>query len=169
MTSLEQQVVIRKLQQADLPQLEWGGELAHFRNIFAAVYQQYLHGDAILWVAELPGAGVVAQVFIQLISHRPELANGNFRAYLFGFRVQSAYQNRGIGTRMLRKAEDDLRAMNFQLITLNVGRENADAIRLYERLGYRIVGNEPGQWSYINHLGKRVFVDEPSYRMEKRL
>jgi ribosomal protein S18 acetylase RimI-like enzyme len=88
---------------------------------------------------------------------------------LFGFRVQGAYQNRGVGTRMLREVEDDLRAMNFKLITLNVSRENTEAIRLYERLGYRIVGNEPGQWSYINHLGKRVFVDEPSYRMEKHL
>lgn len=169
MTSLETQVIIRKLRREDLPQLEWGGELAHFRNIFAAVYQQYTNGDAIVWVAELPGVGVVAQVFIQLTSHRNELANGNFRAYLFGFRVQDIYQNQGIGTRMLRRAEEDLRAKNFQLLTLNVSQDNSDAIRLYERLGYRIVGVEPGQWSYIDHLGKRIFVDEPAYRMEKHL
>jgi ribosomal protein S18 acetylase RimI-like enzyme len=52
---------------------------------------------------------------------------------------------------------------------LNVARDNLEAIRLYHRLNFQIVGEEPGIWSYIDHLGKWHTVEEPSWRMEKHL
>jgi hypothetical protein len=50
-----------------------------------------------------------------------------------------------------------------------VGRANHEARQLYERYGYRIVAAEPGIWSYLDHLGQRQQVNEPSWRMEKRI
>lgn len=163
------EVLIRKMRPGDLPGLEWEGELIHFRNIFRQVFEQYREGDAVLWVAECPPQGIIAQVFIQLISRRAELANGNNRAYLFGFRVRSDYQNLGIGTCMLAAVEEDLLQRGYNRITLNVSKDNPAARRLYERLGYRQVGSEPGRWFYIDHTGRRVEVNEPAYRMEKDL
>lgn len=165
----ECQVLIRKMRPSDLPGLEWEGELIHFRNIFRQVFEQYREGEAVLWVAECPSEGIIAQVFIQLVSRRAELANGNNRAYLFGFRVRPDFQNLGIGTRMMAALERDLLARGYDRITLNVGRDNPDARRLYERLGYRQVGLEPGHWFYIDHTGQRVEVNEPAFRMEKYL
>jgi ribosomal protein S18 acetylase RimI-like enzyme len=162
-------VIIRKMRREDLPGLEWEGELVHFRNIFRQVFDQYQDGEAVLWVAEFPPEGIIAQVFIQLNSRRRELANGNNRAYLFGFRVRPDFQNLGIGTRMLAAAEEDLIRRGYHSITLNVSRDNPDAQRLYERHGYRQVGLEPGRWFYTDHNGRRVEVNEPAYRMEKRL
>jgi ribosomal protein S18 acetylase RimI-like enzyme len=164
-----EQIIIRKLQREDLPKLEWEGELIHFRRIYAQAYAQYRSGDAVLWVAEDPEQFIVAQVFIQLTSHRQELANGNQRAYLYGFRVRENYRSQGIGTRMLKIVEADLLKRGYTSITLNVGRDNPDARRLYERHGFHVVAPEPGRWSYLNHLGEKVEVNEPAWRMEKTL
>jgi ribosomal protein S18 acetylase RimI-like enzyme len=57
----------------------------------------------------------------------------------------------------------------FSRVTLNVARDNHDAIRLYKRLGYQIVAEEPGIWSFPDESGKWHTVQEPSWRMEKLL
>jgi ribosomal protein S18 acetylase RimI-like enzyme len=69
----------------------------------------------------------------------------------------------------MKTAEEDLRTRGFTQVTLNVGRENLQALHLYERLGYKIVAPEPGIWSYQDHEGKDHQVNEPSWRMEKEL
>jgi ribosomal protein S18 acetylase RimI-like enzyme len=122
-----------------------------------------------LWVAELAGAGVIGQVFVQLTSGRKELADGVQRAYVYGFRVRPEYRNCGIGERMLKTLENDLARRRFQWVTLNVGRDNPNAQRFYERHGYRVVASEPGRWSYLDDEGERHEVHEPAWRMEKSL
>ena len=92
------QVIIRQVTEKDLPGLEWEGEYAHYRNLYADAYQRALQGRSVLWVADLPGTGLIGQVFIQLICDRPELANGRDRAYLYGFRVRETYRGQGLGT-----------------------------------------------------------------------
>ena len=51
--------------------------------------------------------------------------------------VDPAYRGMGIGTALLRKAEARARSMGKRTMSLGVIAENAGAIRLYERLGYR--------------------------------
>jgi ribosomal protein S18 acetylase RimI-like enzyme len=160
-------ITIRKARAVDLTGLEWEGELIHLRRIFAQAYDQYQRGEAVVWVADSPEVGIIAQAFVQLDSRRTELADGDQRAYLYGFRVRKHFRNRGIGSKMLQVIEEDLRRRGYRAVTLNVSRDNPDARRLYERQGYRIVAPEPGQWSYTNHLGERVKVNEPAWRMEK--
>ena len=163
------QVVIRCLEEEDLPNLEWDGEYTHFRRVYAEAYERFVAGLSVLWVAELAGAGIIGQVFIQLICDRLELANGVDRAYLYSFRVRSPYRGSGLGTRILHTVEADLRKREFKTVTLNVARDNRRAIQLYFRQGYHIVAPEPGSWSYQDEKGIWRHVEEPAWRMEKRL
>lgn len=163
------QVSIRLLTEADLPALEWEGEYTRYRRLYADAYLRAQRGQAVLWVADLARVGVIGQLFVQLITDRQELADGKQRAYIYAFRIRPAYRNSGLGTRMLLKAEADLRRRGFHYATLNVAKENLRALSLYQRMGYRILASEAGRWSYPDENGKWHAVEEPSWRMEKQI
>jgi len=160
---------IRTIDYEDLTDLEWDGEYTHFRRLYAHAYQQQSKGAAILWAAELPEAGIIGQAFVQLIGSRPELADGIIRAYIYSVRVRTPYRNLGIGSQIMRKAEENLIEQGFLFATLNVSKDNFKARKLYEKLGYAIIADEPGNWSYLDHRGQRRFVHEPAWRMQKKL
>ena len=162
-------VIIRHLIFSDLPQLEWNGEYKHLRQVYLNAYKFRNQGKNVLWVADLPQIGIIGQVFIQLNSVRKDLADGFFSAYLFAFRIKSDYRNAGLGTRVFSVIENDLVKRNFREITLNVAKGNQQAIRLYERLGFEIVGFEPGEWSYRDHDDKLQHVVEPAWKMIKSI
>ncbi len=162
-------VVVRNLVSADLPGLEWDGEFTHFRRVYAEAYQRAQRGLSVLWVADLPTKGIIGQVFIQLICDRLELADGQQRAYLYSFRVRPDYRSSGLGSRILQAVENDLRLREFEMITLNVAKDNIRAQQMYERRGYRIVAHEPGVWSFVDDCGEWHQVEEPAWRMEKHL
>lgn len=166
---LVSQLTIRHVTRQDLPALEWDGEYTHFRRLFAEAYRQYKLDQAILWVAELPGLGIIGQLFVQTVSQNTRLADGRLRAYIYGFRVRPPYRDMGIGSRMLQIAENDLVSKGYRIVSLNVGRDNLGARRMYERFGYRIVAPDSGVWSYLDHLGQYREVNEPAWRMEKEL
>lgn len=162
-------VVIRVVEQSDLPALEWDGEYTHFRRMFAESFQRQQRGFSVLWVAELPGAGIIGQVFIQLICDRHELADGLYRAYLYSFRIKAPYRSAGLGGKMLAAVEADLKQRHFRSITLNVAKVNTRARQMYERHGFHATAHEPGCWSYRDHEGVLHQVEEPAWRMEKQI
>jgi ribosomal protein S18 acetylase RimI-like enzyme len=163
------QVSIRQATKDDLPSLEWNGEYIHFRQLYADTYRLTLQAKAIIWIAELNGTGLIGQCFVSLKGNRPELADGTVRAYIYGFRVKPRFRNQGIGTLIMNNIEDDLKGRGFKQVSLNVGQDNHAARRFYERLQYKMVGSDPGQWSYIDDHGKRRDVHEPAWRMIKDL
>jgi ribosomal protein S18 acetylase RimI-like enzyme len=162
-------VRIRLLRQEDLPALEWDGEYSHFRRLYREIFQSVILGRALMWGSDLPGQGLVGQVFVQLDSARKELADGQQRAYVYGFRVKPTYRSLGLGGRLLDTIEADLLMRSFSIVTLNVGRDNPNAQRFYERHGYRVLAAEPGRWSYLDDDDQRHEVHEPAWRMEKLL
>lgn len=162
-------VIIRPLIFSDLPHLEWNGEYKHLRQVYLNAYKFRNQGKNVLWVADLPESGIIGQVFIQLNSVRKDLADGFFSAYLFAFRIKPDFRNAGLGTRMFSVIETDLRKRDFREITLNVSKDNHHAIRLYERLGFEIVGFEPGEWSYRDHDDTLKHVKEPAWKMIKSI
>jgi ribosomal protein S18 acetylase RimI-like enzyme len=164
-----ERVKIRRLLPSDLPALEWSGEFVHFRRLYAEVYERMRSGLALMWVADLPGEGIIGQAFVQFHAARPELADGRKKAYLHSFRVQPAYRGAGVGSRIMQVIENDLCRRGYKTITLNVSRTNQRALRLYRRLNYLIVGKDPGRWSYVDHNGTLCEVDEPGWRMQKIL
>ena len=169
MGSQQTKITIRKLEYADLPELEWDGEFIHFRRLYIHAYQQQNKGAAILWVADLAGHGIIGQAFVQLIGSRPELSDGVNRAYIYSVRVRSPYRNLGIGSQIMQHVEKNLLQQGFSYATLNVSKDNPNAQRFYERMGYLVIAHEPGRWSYIDHEGRRRHVNEPSWRMQKKL
>jgi ribosomal protein S18 acetylase RimI-like enzyme len=162
-------VFIRQAKKGDLTDLEWEGEYKHFRRLYADTYMMVEHGAAIIWIAESNGSGLIGQCFVSLKRNRPELADGIVRAYIYGFRVKPDFRNHGIGTQIMHTIEDDLRIRGFKHVTLNVERNNYNARRFYERLGYNMVGEDPGYWSYIDDRGRRIDMHEPAWRMVKDL
>lgn len=162
-------VLIRQANQDDLPDLEWNGEYSHFRRLYADTYKMVEQDNAIIWIAEMDGKGLIGQCFVSLKGNRPELADGKNRAYIYGFRIQPQFRNQGIGSLMMRTIQDDLQKRGFLQVTLNVGQDNYAAHRFYDRLGYIIVASDPGRWSYIDDKGKRRDVHEPAWRMIKDL
>lgn len=162
-------VKIRHLREEDLPALEWSGEFSHFRRLYAEGFRKVQRDLTVMWVADMPGKGIIGQVFIQLVCDRPELADGVNKAYLYSFRIQPAYRNMGLGTLILSKIEQDLLERGYSYLTLNVAKENLKAQRLYERHGFQIVAHEPGIWSYPDENGVWQQVNEPSWRMEIKL
>jgi ribosomal protein S18 acetylase RimI-like enzyme len=162
-------VFIRQANKGDLAGLEWEGEYTHFKRLYADTYLMVEQGKAVIWIAEADGSGLVGQCFVSLKGSRPELSDGLTRAYIYGFRVRPQFRNQGIGTIIMRNLEEDLKKRGFQQATLNVGKENLNARRFYDRLGYIIVGSDPGDWSYIDDKGKRRDMHEPAWRMLKNL
>jgi ribosomal protein S18 acetylase RimI-like enzyme len=143
--------------------------MKRFRRLYAEIWERVINGEALIWLAEINGQGLVGQLFVSLDSQRRELADGCARAYVYGFRVQPAYRNYGIGTHLMAAVEADLLERGYRIVTLNVGKDNPGARRLYERLGYRVVAADPGRWSYLDENGIRQEVNEPAWRMEKPL
>ncbi len=163
-----EKIQIRALKQAELPKLEWEGEYIHFRPMFERAYRRTESGEALIWVAAFEQK-LMGQVFVQLRSGRNEWIDGHTRAYLYAVRVRPEYRNLSLGSRLMYVAENDLIWRGYRFATLNVARENSGGIRFYERLGYKIMGEEEGRWSYTDHLGQTHLVHEPAWRMEKEL
>ncbi|MBN2044282.1 MAG: GNAT family N-acetyltransferase [Anaerolineales bacterium] len=160
---------IRQAVQSDLRGMEWEGEFQRFRGVYADVFARAQRGLAVMWVAEVPGIGLAGQAFVQLKMADRSCADGRKRAYLHSFRVRPEFRGQGLGTAMMQYVEDDLIGRDFQELTLNVAEDNPDAIRLYQRLGYRIVKRISGKWSYYDDQGHLRQVSEPGYRLIKRL
>ena len=160
---------IRHLVKKDLPALEWDGIYLHYRRLYLDTYKSMRAKEAVMWVVEHEQRGIIGQLFVQLIGARLDLADGISRAYINAFRLKPAFRSLGIGSSLLHTVEEDIALRNFEYTLLNVGKDNPDAQRFYERHGYSVVGEEPGNWSYIDHKGRLQHVSEPSWRMRKRL
>jgi ribosomal protein S18 acetylase RimI-like enzyme len=165
---LELAITLRIANRADVHKLEWYGQFAHFRNLLRRAYQEQMLGRRLMLVADLNGYPI-GQVFIQLVSTNVFIADGESRGYLYSFRVMEMFRQQGIGTRLLLEAENILRERGFQTAMLSVAKTNHGALRLYQRNGYLVIGEDPGRWSYIDHRGVTRMVDEPSWMLEKQL
>lgn len=162
--------IIRSLEERDLPALEWDGLYATFRRLFRQAFEDMLTGSRLLLVLERKAdPEIIGQVFLQWNSSDPRLADGRHRGYLYALRVKAPYQGRGLGTRLIRVAEESLGRRGMRIVSIGVGKNNLRARTLYERLGYRTVGEDPGCWSYIDHRGIEQQVSEPAWLMEKDL
>ena len=160
---------IRPVKKEDLQALEWDGEYKKYRRMYADIFYSTLVDKTIMWVIETEQGEIIGQAFVMLKSGESEAVDGEKRAYFFGFRIRDAWRNRGIGSYLMRFVEGDLSRRGFHTITLNVAKDNVDALRLYQRLGYKIVGSHAGKWSYVDEQGVIQHVNEPSWRMIRRI
>jgi len=131
------------------------GDIVDVRPVEAFPLQQGagqgVEGDEVL-LQQQPGLGVVLQ------DDAPDFGVDLDRGLLAVILVLREFA-----------AEKDLRHKGFRVVTLNVAKTNQAARRFYERLGYTVVGDDPGRWSYIDQYGERQDVHEPAWRMEKEV
>jgi ribosomal protein S18 acetylase RimI-like enzyme len=160
---------IRKAVKADLRVMEWEGAYQRFRGVYADVFARTKRGLAVMWVAETEDNGLAGQAFVQLKMTDRSCADGRKRAYLHSFRVRPEIRGQGLGTAIMQHIESDLIRRGFKELTLNVAEDNPSAIRLYQRLGYRILKKISGEWSFYDDQGQLQHVSEPGYRLIKKL
>ena len=78
-------------------------------------------------------------------------------------------RGQGIGTAIVRDAEDRARIRGFAWIGLGVDDENPGAARLYERLGYVSGIRYVFPWSYLDDNGVEHVVADPGIFMVRNL
>ncbi|MGF1506781.1 MAG: GNAT family N-acetyltransferase, partial [Anaerolineae bacterium] len=89
--------------------------------------------------------------------------------YLYSLRVMQPLRGLGIGTQLVKRAEDTLLDRGFSWATIAVAKDNARARTLYARLGYQIFTEAPGRWSFVDPDGNVHRVNEPCYGLEKQI
>jgi GNAT superfamily N-acetyltransferase len=85
--------------------------------------------------------------------------------------VLGPFTRRGIGTALIRAAEDTARRLGHEQLALGVGVDNRGARRLYERLGYADWGHGTvvGTWVEYPDAGPPVALSEVYQVLVKRL
>jgi ribosomal protein S18 acetylase RimI-like enzyme len=140
-------VTIRGCTEEDLPKLEWFGLHHHSREIIRAAHGRTRAGEVVMLVADV-GGFPVGQVWVDFEKKRPDSVG-----ILWALRVIPCLHNLGIGTRLVRAAEEVVRARGYRTAELGVEKTNPAARRLYERLGYAVVGEEQDSWEYLTPDG----------------
>ena len=141
------EVVVRLCRAEDLGQLEWFGMFRHHREIFADVFARQLRGEVAMLVADL-GGFPVGQAWVDLVKRKPEGIG-----YVWAVRVFPFLRNLGIGSQLMKCAEDVLRHRGFATAEVGVEKSNLDARRFYERLGYLAAGELTEQYGYTTPDG----------------
>lgn len=83
--------------------------------------------------------------------------------------VRPVLQGHGIGTWLIEIGEDVLRERGLSAVEIGVAKNNVGARRLYERIGYEVVGEGIDRWSYTDPDGERVEVAEDIWTLHKEL
>lgn len=161
-------LIIRHAVEEDIPFLLSESEQVYMQFLFQSAYNGMQRGEQLMWVVEKDSA-IIGQVFVQYSSMRPQLANGNDRAYFYSFRVAPEVRSNGVGSRLMTTMEEDLRKKGFSIVTLTVAKTNERAIELYTRLGYRIAGSETVTHNVKKNRNRWHREEEQAWRMEKRL
>jgi ribosomal protein S18 acetylase RimI-like enzyme len=160
-------VEIRLMRETDLPSIEWGEEYIRYRKVYRDVYRNFLAGRSILWIAETEKDGIVGQVFLTQKNPHELFDPEHPYMLLSSFRVKPAFRNLGLGTLLLKACEIAAGDRGIQRIFLNCARSNQRSRAFYERNGYSVFRDDPGRWSYIDHLGQLREEIDPAWTMVK--
>ena len=161
-------VDLRLAQQADLPNLEWYGQYAHYRELYARTFADQQQGKRLMLLA-MVNAYPIGQIFVHLNDAGLPEPLRQRQGYVYALRVMEPFRGRQIGTRLILKAEQLLQDHGYKWVVIAVAKDNHGARQLYERLGYVVFKDDPGRWSFVDHEGQVQHVTEPSWMLKKRL
>ena len=156
-------LLVRRARPGDIAQLAAALEPEVEGEQLTNRWQEHLDGHREMLVAESDRITVGTISFGAARRKRP----GSLGCFALG--VGPVYR-RGIGTALISAVEEQARLRNLLTVHLEVAVDNADAIRLYERLGYE---REPelfvDRWTRWSDDGVRQSVEATSYVMVKRV
>jgi ribosomal protein S18 acetylase RimI-like enzyme len=158
------EVSIRALQERDLRALEWHGG-PDLREFYAALWSTHQNRESHVLVAEFNGFPIgLANIHWLGKPTQPAMPD------VQSLRVHPAFRGLKIGSLLLQTCQAIVTARGLQRIGLSVGLDNPQAKKLYERHGYRVVGNAYCDvWYYTDAQGKAVHVEERVLDMVKEL
>ena len=103
------------------------------------------------YVAEQPGIGIIGTYIL-----RPNQSGGGSHVANAGFMVSASTRGHGLGRAMAEHCLSEARQLGFRAMQFNyVISTNAAAIKLWQDLGFEIVGTLPDAF----HHPKRGYVD----------
>jgi ribosomal protein S18 acetylase RimI-like enzyme len=160
--------IIRHGREDDLPALEWEGEFVRYRAVYRAAWDEVRRGERALLVAEVESQ-IVGQIFVHFRCPWPIPGTDRPAGYLYALRVRPTQRGRGIGRTLLHEAEWTLIGAGASHALIAVAQENPEARRLYERVGYTWLAEDPGTWTYRDDRGLSHTVREPAQLLAKEL
>ncbi|MFG2907397.1 GNAT family N-acetyltransferase [Kitasatospora sp. NPDC048286] len=131
-------VHVRDLTPADLPDCTWSGSAAHLRQVARELAR--VEAGEVDYLAVCTAAGL--PVAIGGVDYRVAPGAGT----LWQLAVLPALQSCGLGSLLVRAAEDRIRARGLRRAELGVEDDNPRARALYERLGYTAFDRKPDAW-----------------------
>ena len=157
-------VAIRTLLQTDLATLEWHGG-PDLRSFYEWEWRRHEATELTVLVADFNGYAIA-----QLALHWSGKPSHPHLPDVQSLRVHPAFRGLGIGGRILHVAETLAAGAGYSDISLAVGIHNDAARRLYERVGYRAVGDSYEDiWHYVDRSGATITVSETVVDMVKQL
>jgi len=117
--------------------------LAKIRSDVEKDIEKAKKGDRIVYGAEIDGK-IIGTVQLVFKDDKEFYADGKTKAHLHHARVSEDLRRQGIGTKLMEEAENEARRRGFIEMTLGVDEDNQQAIKLYERLGYKEFMREKG-------------------------
>ena len=110
--------------------------------------------DTHTYVAEQSPIGVAGTYIL-----RPNQSGGGSHVANAGFMVSASARGKGIGRAMAEHCLGEARRLGFRAIQFNyVISTNTSAIRLWQELGFKIVGTLPGAFCHPNNGYVDVYV-----------
>lgn len=156
-------VLVRACRADDLTRLEWFGLYTHHREIFETAFARHLRGENIMLVADLKGFPA-GQAWIDLTKHQPQQIG-----YIWAVRVFPVLRDLGIGTLLMEAAEQVLVQRDVAVAEVGVEKDNPDARRLYERLGYVMHHSLSEEYGYTRPDGVRGWHVVEQWILRKQL
>lgn len=95
-----------------------------------------LRGDAFVLVARRGGAAV-GYAYVAIEGPDPVWYTGDHRAELLHLCVADGERGRGVGTALMDAVDTELERRGVEDVEIGVDTANRDAVRFYERRGYR--------------------------------
>jgi ribosomal-protein-alanine N-acetyltransferase len=136
-----QNIVIRDADHADLPALvNLEGEAFASDRLSPRSFRRHVgNASAVCRIAD--AAGALAGYHLLLFRR------GSPTARLYSIAVAPGFRGRGVAALLMGDAEDAARARGLHRLRLEARADNTAAIRLYERLGYNLIGRIPGYYA----------------------
>jgi ribosomal protein S18 acetylase RimI-like enzyme len=136
---------------------------SRYRKLFLKQYERHEKGENVILVAELNGFPI-GRLWVDLEKRRQDSTG-----VLWAFAVLPPLQNLGIGTRLMTAAEGVLRSQGFRIAEIGAEKDNPGARRLYERLGYRVIGDNLEEWDVTTPEGKVIHEVADEWILQKVL
>lgn len=157
------EVTLRLAREDDLPRLEWFGWFTRHRAIIRRAFDRQRAGGNLMLLAEA-GKFPVGQVWIDVEKYHAQRG-----ALFWALRVMPGFQQAGVGARLLRCAERLAIDHGARWIELGVEKENVEALRFYQRVGYVVTREVEEHYEYVAPDGSRERTYMNEWVLRKRV